>query len=96
MPEGLTVSEQGVISGIPTEIKNKAFKPKIKVTDSSGKKSNLSTGRALFRITIVESDEEPQWLAPSISTSALPTGKVNEAYDSNLKDKMEQNHIHGP
>jgi len=85
LPEGLTISEQGVISGIPTEIKNKAFKPKIKVTDSSGKKSNLSTGRALFRITVVESDEEPQWLAPSISTSTLPTGKVNEAYDFQLE-----------
>lgn len=86
-PEGLSMDEYGVITGIPMEFKNKAYKIKVKVVDSSGKKENLCTGRAMLKLTVNDSDDEVVWVVPSITTSVLPTGKVDEEYDFQLEGK---------
>ncbi len=82
LPEGLLLSDSGHITGTPVEatVNNEVT---ILLQDSSDKPSDQSIVNKLLSITIEETD--PVWITPSITTSSLPTGKVNESYNFQLE-----------
>lgn len=81
LPEGLTLSADGVISGVPAAAGNSAFTAT--VTDQNGLKASQN-----FNITIEGPAAEPG-VAPVISTNYLSNATVGKYYETRLKADME-------
>ena len=81
LPQGLNLTDDGVISGVPAAAGNSAFT--VTVTDQNGLKASQN-----FNITIEGPDEEPG-VAPVISTNYLSNATVGKYYETKLKADMD-------
>lgn len=81
LPEGLSMTADGVISGVPTVPGNSAFT--VTVTDQNGLKASQN-----FNITIEGAGVEPG-VAPVIGTNYLSNATVGKYYEAKLKADMD-------
>lgn len=81
LPEGLNMTADGVISGVPTVAGNSAFT--VTVTDANGLKASQN-----FNITIEDAGTEPG-VAPVIETNYLSNATVGKYYETRLKADMD-------
>ena len=77
LPDGLTISSSGVISGTPTAAGSSTFT--VKATNAKG-----SDTKSLTITIVADSTPTPGGTPPTITTTSLPNGTVGTAYSQTL------------
>ncbi|MBQ7154690.1 MAG: putative Ig domain-containing protein [Synergistaceae bacterium] len=73
LPGGLTLSSNGLIYGTPTATGNFTFT--VDVTNG------FNSSQKQFTINVAKGADQPVYVAPVITTTSLPAGKVNKPYN---------------